>query len=75
LLGAWVAGVGTVTDRWWATALLVMAWLEYVNYFRIQLMHDTRSDLRRLRTTRRLRRSWLATDLAGWRAPGEPHAG
>jgi hypothetical protein len=48
--------------------LLGFAWLEYVNYFRVQLMHDTRSDLRRLVRTRRLRRSWLATDLAGWRA-------
>jgi hypothetical protein len=67
----WVVGLGlgasTVTDRWWAAALLAFAWAEYVNYFRLQLMHDTRSDLRRLWETRRLRRSWLASDLAQWR--------
>jgi hypothetical protein len=63
-----VASVGTVTDRAWATGLVAFAWLEYVNYFRVQLMHDTRSDLRRLWRTRRLRPSWLATDLARWRS-------
>lgn len=64
---AWVAGVGTTADRVWAAGLLAMAWGEYVNYFRVQLMHDTRSDLQRLWRTRRLRRSWLASDLAAWR--------
>jgi hypothetical protein len=82
LLGAvvvtatWVGGLSTVTDRWWALGLLGFAWLEHVNYFRVQLMHDTRSDLRRLVRTRQLRPSWLATDLRSWRAaavsPGEP---
>lgn len=65
---SWISRTGSVTDRSWATALLAMAWAEYVNYFRVQLMHDTRSDLRRLRRTRRLRRSWLASDLAAWRS-------
>jgi hypothetical protein len=67
LLVAWLTRVGRVTDRWWAAALLVLAWAEFINYFRVQLMHDTRSDLTRLIATRRLRRSWLAIDLAGWR--------
>lgn len=66
VLTAWT-GAGAVTDRWWAAGLVVFAGAEYVNYFRIQLMHDTRSDLQRLRRTRRLRRSWLASDLADWR--------
>jgi hypothetical protein len=35
-----------------------------VNYFHRQLMHDTRADMRRLLSTRRLRRSFLALDLA-----------
>lgn len=67
LLVAWSTGVGRVTDRWWAAGLLVLAWAEFINYSRVQLMHDTRSDLTRLIATRRLRRSWLAIDLAGWR--------
>lgn len=37
--------------------------LEHVNYFHVQLMHDTAADLRRLRTVG-LRRSQLARDLA-----------
>lgn len=65
---SWLTGTGTVTDRAWASGLVLFAWAEHVNYFRVQLMHDTRSDLRRLRRTRRLRPSWLASDLAAWRA-------
>jgi hypothetical protein len=44
-------------------ALLGLAVLEHVNYFHVQLMHDTRADLRRLWRTKRLRRSHLARDL------------
>jgi Kef-type K+ transport system membrane component KefB len=61
---SWTLQVGVTTDRMWATGLLVFAWAEYVNYFRYQLTHDTRADLRRLVRTRRLRPSWLARDLA-----------
>lgn len=68
LVAAWLVRLGTATDRWWAAGLLALAWAEFINYFRVQLMHDTRSDLQRLLTTRRLRRSWLATDLDRWRA-------
>lgn len=67
LIGAWIVAAGTTGDRVWATGFLAFAWAEFVNYFRLQLMHDTRSDLRRLAATRRLRRSWLASDLAAWR--------
>lgn len=41
---------------------LVVAVLEYVNYFHLQLMHDTPGDLSRLRRTG-LRKSHLARDL------------
>jgi len=52
------------TDLAWAAGILVFAVLEYVNYFGLQLMHDTRADLNYLRRHRRLRRAALATDLA-----------
>lgn len=48
-------------------SLLVLAVLEHVNYFHVQLMHDTRSDLRRLWRSKRLRKSHLARDLASYR--------
>jgi hypothetical protein len=69
---SWLTWTGTTTDRAWATGLVLFAVAEHVNYFRVHLMHDTRSDLRRLRTTRRLRRSWLAADLAAWRGVSRP---
>ncbi|WP_211215857.1 hypothetical protein [Catelliglobosispora koreensis] len=42
--------------------LALFAVLEHINYFHVQLMHDTRADLRRLFSTG-LRRSHLARDL------------
>lgn len=68
ILLSWLSRAGYATDRAWATGMIVFAWAEYVNYFKVQLMHDTRSDLRRLRRTRKLRQSWLAHDIAAWRA-------
>ncbi|MEU6834788.1 multidrug transporter [Streptomyces rubiginosohelvolus] len=49
----------------WAAGLVLygLAVAEYVNYFHLQLMHDTRADWRRLLRTRRLRGSHLAEDL------------
>lgn len=41
---------------------LVVAVLEYVNYFHVQLMHDNRADVRRLRRLG-FRKSHLARDL------------
>jgi hypothetical protein len=64
LVWSFVTRIGVATDRWWATGVLVLGWLEYVNYFRLQLMHDTVGDVRRLVRTRRLRPSALARDLA-----------
>ncbi|WP_033342882.1 hypothetical protein [Catenuloplanes japonicus] len=53
------------TGAWLGAGLTVFAVLEYVNYFHVQLMHDTRADLHRL-FTRGFRRSHLARDLARW---------
>ena len=63
---SWMTATGSTADRSWATLLLLFAWAEYINYFHVQLMHDTRSDVARLCRTRRLRCSWLANDLAEW---------
>lgn len=57
-VGAWLPGLG----------LYGLALAEYVNYFHWQLMHDTRSDVRRLVRTRRLRRSHLSEDLRARKA-------
>jgi len=51
-------GVGVVARR-----MLTLAVLEYINYFVVQLSHETRADLRRLVRTRRLHPSHLAIDL------------
>lgn len=51
-----------------AAVLTLLAWLEYANYYHRQLQHfDTRADLKRLLTTRRLRPSHMARDLAAHR--------
>ncbi|MER7128156.1 hypothetical protein ABT338_04230, partial [Streptosporangium saharense] len=62
--GTGIAGGASGTQVWPGPALWVFAVLEHVNYFHVQLMHDTRADLARLVRTRRLRRSHLARDLA-----------
>ena len=52
-----------------AALLTLLAALEYVNYYRVQLQHfDNVADLKRLLTTGRLRRAHLGRDLAEWRA-------
>lgn len=53
----------TPQDAWWGLFLTGFAWLEFVNYYRVQLTHDTRRDLAYLRRWRRLRPAPLATDL------------
>ena len=51
-----------------AGLLALLAVLEYVNYYRLQLQHfDNVADLRRLFTTGRLRRAHLARDLEDYR--------
>jgi hypothetical protein len=51
-------GIGS----WPGLGFAVFAILEHINYFHVQLMHDTRADWRRLRSSG-LRRSHLAADL------------
>lgn len=62
-LGA-ARGAGRPADVAWAVGLLAFALLEHVNYFHVQLKHDTAADWAWLRRNRRLRRAALATDLA-----------
>ncbi|PSK98947.1 hypothetical protein CLV63_104171 [Murinocardiopsis flavida] len=71
--GAAVVGAGAVESGggagvWPGAALWVFAVLEQVNYFHVQLSHDTRADLSRLVRSRRLRRSHLRRDLDRGRA-------
>lgn len=67
-LAIWLAAhalrSGATVDLAWAGALWAFAVLEYVNYFAVQLMHDTSADFEHLRRNRRLRRAALASDLA-----------
>ncbi|GAA1578125.1 hypothetical protein GCM10009827_119850 [Dactylosporangium maewongense] len=64
--GLAVTGYATATDpgrgTWPGLVFAAFAALEHVNYFNMQLMHDTFADLRRLRSAG-LRRSHLARDL------------
>lgn len=52
-----------MTQSWPGLFFAAFAALEHINYFHIQLMHDTRADLHRL-AHHGLRRSHLARDLA-----------
>ncbi len=75
--GAVVVGLGLGsgapwTHAWPGAALWLFAILEQVNYFHLQLSHDTRADLARLRRSRRLRPSHLARDLARERTRTAP---
>lgn len=70
-VGAMVVAVDSVTGgvgvrTWPGVALWAFALLEYVNYFHVQLMHDTRADLARL-AAHGFRRSHLARDLSARR--------
>lgn len=65
ITGYWsVASPGKAS--WLGLGLALFGVLEHINYFHVQLMHDTAADLRRLRATG-LRRSHLARDLAAAR--------
>lgn len=67
-------------QTWPGLGLLMFSWLEYINYFHIQLSHQTRADLARL-FRHGLRRSHLSRDLARFRrttpkptgSPASPH--
>ena len=52
-----------------AGSLTLLAALEYVNYYRVQLQHfDNVADFRRLLSMRRLKRAHMARELAAYRA-------
>ncbi|CAM4062035.1 hypothetical protein GCM10009799_40910 [Nocardiopsis rhodophaea] len=63
VIGAGFAIGGPWTHVWPGAGLWAFALLEHINYFHIQLSHDTRADITRLLRTRRLHRSHLARDL------------
>lgn len=66
------AGGGWTPARVAAAALTVLAGLEYVNYYRVQLQHfDNGADLKRLLTGRGFRTAQMARDIAAWRARGK----
>ncbi|MFF4777202.1 hypothetical protein ACFY05_30540 [Microtetraspora fusca] len=60
---AFAAAADPGRPSWPGVAFALVAVLEYVNYFHVQLMHDTPADLRRLAAAG-LRPSHLARDLA-----------
>ena len=60
-------GAGTA-DRAWSLAILAFAYIEHVNYYVRQLMHDTAADAAYLKRFRRLRHAPLRRDLASARS-------
>ena len=58
-----------LADRITAAVCAALAVLEYVNYYHRQLQHfDNKADFRRLLAGKGFRPSWMARDLAAWRA-------
>jgi hypothetical protein len=71
VLAGWLDASLTLglADRIAATACAALAVLEYVNYYHRQLQHfDNKADFRRLLAGKGFRPSWMARDLAAWRA-------
>lgn len=71
---SWVINVAVIAIQGWsvplwaALACSLLATLEYVNYFKVQLQHfDHASDWRRLRSGRGFRRAHLGRDLDSFR--------
>jgi hypothetical protein len=64
VVAAALAGDAPWTGVWPGLGLWLFAVLEHVNYFHVQLSHQTRADLARLVRTRRLHRSHLSRDMA-----------
>lgn len=56
-------GASNAFDLVMGSLLVVFAGLEHINYFHVQLMHDSRNDWTYLWRHRRLRRAPLAEDL------------
>lgn len=59
----WIAHSPTSGQVNWAVGLLILALLEHVNYFHVQLMVDNASDARWLMRNGRLKEASLAKDL------------
>ena len=56
-------------DKIAASVSATLAALEYVNYYHRQIQHsDNLADFRRLLAGKGFRQSWMARDLAAWRA-------
>ena len=53
----------STTDRAWGLVVLALAYVEHINYYVRQLMHDTHADVLYLRRYRRLRHAPLRRDL------------
>ncbi|NBB85443.1 MAG: hypothetical protein GVY12_04365 [Bacteroidetes bacterium] len=71
----WAMHLTPVRELAWPSAFAGFAALEYVNYYRVQLMHDTANDLRYLQQYCRLRPAPLASDLRGCASGNGSYAG
>lgn len=62
---AYMIGADSIApdDRAWGVVVLALAYVEHVNYYVRQLMHDTEADMAYLRRYRRLRYAPLRRDL------------
>lgn len=65
----WLSGSAEFSEQYLAPAvLLILAVLEYINYYHVQLQHfDHAPDWRRLVSGRGFRRSHLAREIDRWR--------
>jgi len=73
LLAAYTAGAVGAWDFAWGVGLLLFALAEFINYFHVQLMHDSDADWRWLLRHRRLRRAPLASDVRRFAARSIRH--
>lgn len=64
-----LSGQGWTPETIAAAVLTVLAALEYVNYYMVQLQHfDNWADFRRLMTGRGFGKAHMARDIAAWRS-------
>ena len=73
-IAAVIAAVASLLDAGfdasgtWTLVLTVLAALEYVNYYKVQLQHfDHAADFKRLLSGRGFRKAHMARDLEAWR--------
>ncbi|MFI6515288.1 hypothetical protein ACIBF1_06955 [Spirillospora sp. NPDC050679] len=65
LFAGWAGAVDPGAGTWPGLVFAIVAVLEHINYFHVQLMYDTAADLHSLRT-HGLRRAHLARDLSNY---------